>query len=216
MKERFRLLGTAFVNTLTFLGDIVILNLLFVLCSIPIITIGASAAACYAGVSRTLQKRETGLVFRAFFADFRAAFRQATAGWLLELLVLAVLAGDLWFAVIYSEPDNTFFLIFAILGCAVVLLASLWFYPLVARFQNTLSGQLKNSFLLAFAQFPKTLLALLVWALFLGVPVVLFDVFAYFGWLWLAGGFSLPMYLTAKIFRKSLQLQPSQEQTAED
>ena len=216
MKERFRLLRTGFVSTLTFLGDIVILNLLFVLCSIPIFTIGASAAACYAGVSRTLQKRETGLVFRAFFRDFRDAFRQATAGWLLELLVLAVLAGDLWFAVVYSEPDNKFFLIFAIVVGAVVLLASLWFYPLVARFQNTLSGQLKNSFLLAFAQFPRTLLALVVWVLFLGVPVVLFDVFVYFGWLWLAGGFSLPMYLTAKIFRQPLQLTKVEQEKTED
>jgi len=216
MKERFRLLRAGFVNTLSFLGDIVILNLLFVLCSIPVVTIGASASACYAGVCRTLQKRETGLVYRAFFADFRAAFRQATAGWLLELLVLAILAGDLWFAVVYSEPNNSFFLIFAIIVGAGILLASLWFYPLVARFQNTLGGHLKNSILLAFAQFPRTLLALLVWALFLGVPVVLFDVFLYFGWFWLIGGFSLPIYLTAKIFRKSLQLQPSQEQTPED
>lgn len=216
MKERFRLLRAGFVNTLTFLGDIVILNLLFVVCSIPVITIGASAAACYAGVCRTLQKRETGLVYRAFFTDFRAAFRQATAGWLLELLVSAILAGDLWFALVYSEPNNTFFLIFAILVGAAVLLASIWFYPLVARFQNTLGAQLKNAFLLAFSQFPRTLLALLVWALFLGVPVLMFDVFAYFGWLWLLGGFSLPVYVTARLFRNSLQLQPQPERAAED
>ena len=216
MKERFRLLRTGFVNTLTFLGDIVILNLLFLVCSIPVVTIGASAAASYAGVCRTLQKRETGMVYRAFFADFRAAFRQATAGWLLEMLILAILAGDLWFAIVYSEPDNKFFLIFAIVVGVGVLLASLWFFPLVSRFQNTLSGHFKNSFLLAFAQFPRTLLALLVWALILGVPVLLFDVFTYFGWLWLLGGFSLPMYLTAKIFRKSLQLPLAEQEKVED
>lgn len=216
MKERFRLLRAGFVNTLSFLGDIVILNLLFLVCSIPVVTIGAAASACYAGVCRTLQKRETGMVYRAFFADFRAAFRQATVGWLLELLVLAILAGDLWFAVSYSEPDNKFFLIFAIVVGAVVLLASLWFYPLVARFQNTFGGQLKNSFLLAFAQFPRTVLAMLVWVLFLGAPVVLFDVFVYLGWLWLLGGFSLPMYLTAKIFRQSLQLAKVGQEKTED
>ena len=76
MKERFRQLRMGFNHTLAFVGDIVILNLLFLICSIPIVTIGAAATACYAGVSRTLQKRETGLVFKAFFADFRAAFRQ--------------------------------------------------------------------------------------------------------------------------------------------
>jgi uncharacterized membrane protein YesL len=217
VKERFRWLKTSFVNTLAFLGDIVILNLLFLVCSVPIVTIGAAATACYAGVSRTLQKRETGLVYKTFFADFRAAFRQSTAGWLLELLVLAILAGDIWFAVVYSEPDNKFFLIFALVVGAIVLMASLWFYPLVARFQNTFSVQLKNAFLLAFAQFPRTIAALAVWVLVIGLPLLVYEVFAYLGWLWLLGGISLPMYWTVKLFRKMLQMDKAKEEvTIED
>jgi len=212
MKERFRWLRAGFVNTLTFLGDIVILNLLFLICSIPIVTIGAAATACYAGVSRTLQKRETGLVYKAFFADFRAAFRQSTAAWLLELLVLLILAGDVWFAVVYSEPDNKFFLIFAIIVGVGVLMASLWFYPLVARFQNTLAKQMKNAFLLAFAQFPRTLFALLIWVVTLALPLLVYEVFVYLGWLWLLGGFALPMYWTVKLFRKTLLLDKSKEE----
>ncbi|GEM_PF-622998 len=211
MKERFRWLRAGFVNTLTFLGDIVILNLLFLVCSIPIVTIGAAATACYAGVSRTLQKRETGFVYKAFFADFRAAFRQSTAAWLLELVVLAILAGDIWFAVAYSEPDNKFFLIFALIVGVGVLMASLWFYPLVARFQNTLGTQLKNAFLLAFAQFPRTLLALVLWAVTLALPLLVYEVFVYLGWLWLLGGFALPMYWTVKLFRKMLHLEKAKE-----
>ena len=214
MKERFRLLRAGFRNTLSFLGDIVILNLLFLICSIPIVTIGASATACYAGVCRTLQKKETGLVFQRFFQDFRAAFRQSTAGWLLELLVICILAGDIWFAVVYSEPDNKFFLIFAIIVGAGILLASLWFYPLVARFQNTFKGHLKNAFLLAFAQFPRTLLVLVIWVITLGIPLTVFEIFAYLGWLWLLAGFSLPMYWTVKLFRKTLQLDKAKEEVS--
>lgn len=217
MKERFRLLRAGFRNTLSFLGDIVILNLLFLICSIPIVTIGASATACYAGVCRTLQKKETGLVFQRFFQDFRAAFRQSTAGWLLELLAVCILAGDIWFAVVYSEPDNKFFLIFAIIVGVGVLMASLWFYPLVARFQNTFKGHLKNAFLLAFAQFPRTLLVLVIWVITLGLPLTVFEILAYLGWLWLLCGFSLPMYWTVKLFRKQLKLDPAQEEvTIED
>lgn len=212
MKERFRLLRAGFRNTLAFLGDIIILNLLFLICSIPVFTIGAAATACYAGVSRTLQKRETGLVYKMFFADFRAAFRQSTAGWLLELLVCCILAGDIWFAVVYSEPDNKFFLIFAIIVGVGVLMASLWFYPLIARFQNTLVGHLKNAFLLAFAQFPKTLLMLVIWAIVFAFPLTVFEVFAYLGWIWLLCGVSLPMYWTVKLFRKTLALDQKQEE----
>lgn len=216
MKERFRILGAMLRNTLSFAADLVILNLLFLVCSIPVVTIGAAASACYAGLFRTLQKKETGLVFKRFFVDFRAAFRQASAGWLLQLLAGFLLAGDVWFAVVYSEPNNKFFLIFAIVLAAVLTLAALWFYPLTARFQNTFGTQLKNSFLLAFAQFPRTLLALLIWALVIGIPVLLFDVFVYFGWFWLLCGASLPMYLTVKLFRNTLHLDEAEEETDQD
>ena len=216
MKERFRLLGTFFKNTLNLAGDLVIMNLLLCVSFIPIVTIGAAASAGYAGLYRTMQKQETGLLLKRYFADFRASWKQATAGWLIQLLVLFLMAGDIWFAVVYSEPNNTFFLVFAVVIAAALLLASLWFYPLVGRFHNPFSTQLKNSFLLAFAQLPKTLLALLIWALFLGVPVLLFEVFVYLGWLWLLGGISLPMYLTVKIFRQSLQLTKVEQAKTED
>ena len=212
MKERFRLLRNTFNHSLALIGDIVILNLLFLVCSIPIVTIGASATACYAGLCRTLQKKETGLVYRAFFADFRAAFRKATEAWLLELLVILILLGDLWFAVEYSEPDNVFFIIFAAVIGAGIMLASLWFYPLLARFQNTLGGHMKNAFLLAFAQFPRTLLAFVIWVVTLGLPLAIYEVYTYLGWIWLAVGISLPMYWTIKLFRKTLQLDKAQEE----
>ena len=214
MKERFAQLRIQFNHTLAFVGDIVILNLLFLVCSIPIVTIGAAATACYAGVCRTLQKKETGLVYRTFCADFRAAFRQATPGWLLELVAILILLGDLWFAVEYSEPDNVFFIIFAAVVGAGILLASLWFYPLLARFHNTLGVQIKNAFLLAFAQFPRTLLALVIWVVTLGLPLAIYEVYTYLGWLWLAGGISLPMYWTVKLFRKTLQLDKAKEEVS--
>ncbi len=214
MKERFRLLSAGLKNTLSFLGDLIILNLLFLLCSLPLFTIGAAASASYAGVYRMLRKKETGLLLRSFFSDFRAAFAQATAGWLLQLLVVFVLAGDIWFAVVYSEPDNKFFLIFAIVLAAALLLAAMWFYPLTARFKNAFGAQLKNAFLLAFAQLPRTLLALIIWAAVLGLPVLLLDIAVYFGWFWLLCGVSLPMYLTAKLFQKMLQIDPAKEDAA--
>ena len=104
-----------------------------------------------------MRKKETGLPIQPFFRDFAAAFKTATAGWLCILLSFVVLAGDAWFAVVYSEPDNTFFLLFAIVLSALLLLAVLWFFPLVSRFENKLGGYIRNAFLMAFAKFPKTL-----------------------------------------------------------
>ena len=215
MKDRVALIGRELKTALSLAGDLIILNLLFLFCCIPVITIGAAGVACYSGVFRLVRNKETGMPFRAFFQDFSAVFKQATVGWLLMLLCLAVLATDVWFATVYSEPDNKFFLIFSIVIAAGLLFAALWFFPLAARFQNTLRGHWKQSFLLAFAQFPKTLLAFFVWALFLGVPVAFFAVFLYFGWFWLLFGLSLPMLITANLFRKHLQLLPTADEQAE-
>ena len=46
----------------------------------------------------------------------------------------------------------------------------------------------------------------------LGLPLAIYEVYAYLGWLWLAGGISLPMYWTVKLFRKTLALDQKQEE----
>lgn len=214
MKDRFALIGARLKTALSVVGDLIILNLLFLFCCVPVITIGAAGAACYSGVFRLVRNKETGMPLRTFFKDFGAVFKQATVSWLLMLLCLAVLAVDVWFATVYSEPDNKFFFIISILVAIALLLTALWFYPLVARFENTLGGHLKSSIALAFAQLPRTLLALLIWVIFLGAPMAFFAVFLYFGWFWLLCGLSLPMLITANLFQKALQLFPAADEQA--
>ncbi len=208
MRERFAQLSKTLGRTLSRAGDLIILNLLFILCCIPVFTAGAAGAACYARLIRAERHEDGGLQIAAFFKDFRSSFKQATLAWLLELACLFVFAGDIWFAVVYSEPVNKFFLIFAIVAASAVLLACVWVYPLIARFENKLGGQIKNSFLMAFARFPATLLALAVQAAVIAVPILFFDAFVYLGWFWLLFGFSLPMYLTVKLMKKQLRCEP--------
>jgi len=216
MKEKFANLSRTFKRALSGAGDLIIVNLLFILCCIPVFTVGAAQAACYTRLIRVERHADDGLQIAAFFRDFRASFKQATLAWLLELACLFVFAGDIWFAVVYSEPVNKFFLIFAIVAAATVLLACVWVYPLIARFENKLGGQIKNSFLMAFARFPATLLAFVLQALVIAVPILFFDAFVYFGWYWLLFGFSLPMYLTVKLLKKQLRCEPeSPEEEAE-
>jgi uncharacterized membrane protein YesL len=208
MREQFTAFGDWLKNKLSVIGDLIILNFLFILCCIPVFTVGAAEVACYSGIIRMLRGERVAVSPSGFFRDFAANFKKATLGWLLELLCLAIFAADAWFAVVYSEPDNTFFLVFAIIGAAVILFGSIWFYPLVARFENKLGVHIKNSFLMALAHFPKTLLVLLIKAAFIALPIFLFDIFASFGWFWLLFGLSLPLYLAAKLFKNTLQCYP--------
>jgi uncharacterized membrane protein YesL len=207
MRERFEIIGDELKRMLSVLGDLILLNLLLIFCSIPVFTAGAAVVACFSSISRMLRGGE-GASIPAFFRDFAAGFKKATIAWLIELACLLLLAGDFWFAVVYSVPTNTFFLIFAIALATVILLGAIWLYPLLARYENKLGPTIKNSFLMALAHFPKTLLVLLVWTAVFTLPFVFFDVFLFFGWFWLLFGASLPMYLTAKLFRATLQCEP--------
>lgn len=103
-----------------------------------------------------------------------------------------------------SVPVSRFFLVFSIAMAAPLFSASVWLFPLMARYENTLRGHVKNAFLMAVALLPRTFLALVIQLAFLAPPLFLPDLLIYLGWLWVLFGFSLPMYLTARIFRRQL------------
>ncbi len=196
------------MRSLSSAGDLILLNLLLILFCLPVVTAGAAWAAGYASLLRIVRGEEQGFPFKPFWKDFRKSFRTATLGWLIQLVCLAVMAGDYYYAVYQSDPPNQFFWAFSIIMTAVLLLIAVWLYPLIARFNNTVRGHIKNAVLMAVGMFPRTLLALAIQLSFLLLPLLISDLFTYFGWLWVCFGLSLPMLLTAKLFRKPLQSMP--------
>ena len=68
------------------LGDLMILNILWVICSIPIFTMGASTTAVYY-VTMKLVRGDDGYTLRNYFKSFKENFKQATVIWLLMLQV---------------------------------------------------------------------------------------------------------------------------------
>ena len=66
------------------LGDIVIANLLFILCCIPVITIGPSLTALYHCMMRTVKGNNNGTT-KTFFRAFKENFKQSLIIWLLIL-----------------------------------------------------------------------------------------------------------------------------------
>lgn len=74
------------MRALVYLGELILLNLLFLLCCLPVITAGASAAAMYTVAFRNLDGKG-GHVCRQFFSAFRANFKKATLQWLVMLAV---------------------------------------------------------------------------------------------------------------------------------
>ena len=98
------------------LADIIILNVLLVVCSIPIVTAGAAATAFYY-VMLKLVKNEESYVFRSFLKAFRENFKQSTIVYLIILGVAAVIGIDFYFAVEQGGgTGNPLFVVFCIIA----------------------------------------------------------------------------------------------------
>ena len=143
---------------LTKIADLMVLNILFCITSIPLITIGASWTALYS-VTLKMVRDEEGSVSRSYFRSFRQNFRQATLLWLGVLVVLALLVLDI--RVLNGMAGGTApgllrvgVEILALLGIMVLQ----YLFPSLARFEASLADTLKNACMMVLAHLPKTAL----------------------------------------------------------
>lgn len=172
------------------MADLIVLNLVWIVCCIPVVTIGPATTAMYC-VARRIAKGEWPAILKTFFGEFRANFRQS----LLAFLCLLIPAG---LAVIYLVLSVTGALdrlelikYFAYLATGIVGGICTYTYPLLARFDNTLGNTLRNAILLPLAN-PILALAATILNL-LPVIIMLLDLqlFVTVSFFWLAIGFSL-------------------------
>ena len=193
------------------IGDLLILNMLMIVCCIPIITAGASFTAMHYVLLKMIRDEE-GYLIRGFFKSFALNFKQATLIWLLMLLVIVVYALDI---IIFSRSGIVFpralVITFFALGILMFLIA-MYVFPLLARFDNTIRNTLKNAVIISFANIPKTLLM----ALFYAVPLIL-GYYSFYSYIFIfMFGITGPAYgaawLYSKIFKK---YEPQTEQTSD-
>ena len=157
MSKLFRM-DSPLMRFLTKIADLMVLNILFCVTGIPLITIGASWTALYS-VTLKMVRDEEGSVSRSYFRSFRQNFRQATLLWLGVLVVLALLVLDIRVLNGMSEGTAPGLLrvgveILALLGIMVLQ----YLFPSLARFEASLADTLKNACMMALAHLPKTAL----------------------------------------------------------
>lgn len=176
-------------------GDLMILNFLMILCCIPVVTAGAACTGMHY-VLLKIARGEEGYLVRGFFKSFVQNFRQATILWLIMLLVIAIYVGD--FAILnYSELQFPRIVTILIIAVAIVfLMVSVYIFPILARFDNTIKNTIKNAFIMTVLNLPKTLLMVLVYCL----PVAVVWIWSYATIFVIMFGISLPAYLSARIY----------------
>ena len=134
------------------LGDLILLNLLWTVCSIPVITLGASTPAVYY-VTLKMVRDENDSTVRSFFHSFKDNFKQATAIWAIFLAVGLILAFDIWFFVTGQAPVPGIAgnLMTAISGGMAILYLFTYIYvfPIQARFYNPVKYTIRNAFIMS-------------------------------------------------------------------
>ena len=193
-------------------ADLVVINLLVVVCSLPIFTIGAAWTALYYVVMRMVRKEE-GYIIKDFFRSFKENFKQATVIWLIFLAIIMIIVGDVYiYVMVPGQIPGVIMTIVGILGC-VVMGTLIYVFPMLARYSNTIKNTIKNAFVLSIANIPFTLIFI---ALMISPVVLAVYVMELFPMLMVVG-ISLPAYLIGlmlvRIFRK---LEPAQVVTESD
>ena len=183
-------------------ADLVILNILWLVCCIPVVTIGASTTAMY-HVIRHWQKDSVSSIVRDFFQSFKEDFKQATPVYLILLIPTVAVVMN---AMLIFNPENSaavpsYLLVIWFISALILLFISSFVYPVMAFFADSIFKTLRNAMVLALANLPRTILISVLNLL----PVILLFVnlsfFLQSSIFWLLIGGALVAYLNMSILK---------------
>ncbi len=203
MKQLFSLESPIMI----FLGkmaDMIVLNMLFIFCSIPIITIGASATAmCYV----TLKARDgyEGSVCKHFFKSFKQNIFQATLIWLFILFLIAVLGVN--YDMIRTAEGFSYQIMRIVIYISTLILAMLASYVffLQSRFHNTVIQTFRNALILAIGNAPRCILVIAIIAAACVITILTENTFWYGLLIWIVVGFSALTKLSCRILCSNIK-----------
>ena len=180
------------------LVDLVWLNILTLVCCLPVFTAGAALSAMYHVLIKMAIKEE-GTITKPFFKAFKENFKNSTKIWIPSLFIYIIMLMNIY--LIYKGVFEYYpgLLIPAgisigiiVIGLSIVLNYA---FALTSRYENTVKQTLKNAGLMAIAYFPRSLCILVIW-LFPVALMMLSDGFLYF---WFIYGLSFPGYVNAML-----------------
>lgn len=218
MGSLFNMDGPLF-RFLSKVADMMILNLVFLISCLPIVTIGASVTAL-SYVTLKMKDGEEGYIVRTFFRSFRENFKQSTIIWLIMLVLAVVMSLDF---MIIGSMEGTMAMVMKVLvgvGALIWLMVFLYVFPLQSRFYNTIRSTVQNAVLLSIANFPKTICMM---AVMIGsVLLTLWNSYTiWYGLLvWILLGFAIVAWINSQflywIIKKLMPEERNEEESGKD
>lgn len=152
------------------LTDTIVLSLLFILTSIPIVTMGSSLCALYYMMFRIADNTE-GHVVRGYFKAFKENFKKSTPVWLVCLFIGLVLAGDIYICVRMQTPAAGF--IFAVAGVIAVIymMLVLYMFPMLSKCMADTRQLVFMAFMMSIKEWWRTIFMLFITFIMLAVGV---------------------------------------------
>ncbi len=184
------------------MSDALILGVLWLICSLPLITLGASSTSFYYTYHKVVRQKR-GYLVREFFSAFKTNFKQATIIWVI-MLIFYVITGIDCYIMFQSlkEGGNSLIILFVVV--ILMLLVTMWglcVFPYLARFYNTTKAIMKNSMIIMLLNLGWMIILFVLavitaLALILFAPAVIFMPAIY---MWLANK------ILERVFRKYMR-----------
>lgn len=198
--RKFLNLDSPFMMFLSNLTDIVILNVLFLLCCIPVITIGPAITAMHY-VTLKMVKDEDGYLLKSFFKAFKENFKQSCIAWMVFLAITVVFLLDYKILKTAGMEENKIFMIVIGSIYLFICITAMYVFPLLSRFENTLKQTVKNALLMSILHIFKTIIMAVIYV----VPFVLAPMHYNLLLVFLIIGVSGPAYINSFIWRSILK-----------
>lgn len=195
-------LESKFVQFLATVFNLVILNLLWILTSLPIITVGASTTAMYSVAFKYADDTDDAVI-KPFFKAFVSNFKQSTLIWIPIFLLSLLLIIDGYYLLSNADAAATKYLwIPFLVVLAVLMVVTAHVFPQIARYNVNTRTALHNTLLMTFLHLFQTIgvvgLNAMPWILMIMLP----ELYAYTGIFWVMFGASAIAYFNARLLLK--------------
>lgn len=194
-------------------GYMFALNVCFVVGCLPIFTIGASLTALYAMCIR-IQEGQEETVIAGFIYEFKRSFKQATQAFFLIVAILVFMFFQFIYINNYSGTLATFYSGFLIVECVALAIVSVFLFPLIARFENTLWNTIKNSAVLSITYLGTWIKIATAWVAPIAFCIIYPFLFMNLWYLWLLLLFGMIAWGCSKSFRRLFKKNSSRMEEA--
>lgn len=182
--------------------DIVLVNILFIVCSIPIVTIGPAFTAMHHVTLRIVKGNNPG-TFKTFFRAFKQNFKQSFIVWLISLVCIVVLLSNIQFLQTITPTSFASFLYYAsYIMLIFIIIMNLYIHPVIAAFEGALKTQIRNSVIFIFSKLSYAFIMFFVWAFPLSLAYIDTGLQPLYAFCWAFFGFATAAYINSTFLYK--------------